>query len=243
MNKRQVNIKTRDGEASCHYFVPADDAPAVIVYTDVYGVRPSLIEMSERLALHGYRVLLPDLYYRSGPRKPFNSPAGFKDDAEKQRFFVLMKQMTSKGVMDDTQSFREFLKVDSNSKAGCVGYCMGGPLVLWAAGTFPDQIAAAASFHGARLATDQPDSPHLLASEMKGTIYIGAAAVDNSFPPEQQQRLESAFKAANVKYTLEVYPNTKHGFAVTDNPVFDPAAAQVHWLRLFDLLRKALRAD
>jgi carboxymethylenebutenolidase len=241
MNNKEVNVTTKDGVAPCYLFSPSDEAPAVIFYTDVYGVRPSMIGMCERLASQGYRVLLPDLFYRSGPRKPFNSPAGFKDDAEKQRFFVLMKAMTSKGVMGDTGSFLEFLNVDSNSKAGCVGYCMGGPLTLFAAGTFPDKIAAAASFHGGRLATDQPDSPHLLASKMKGTIYIGAAAIDNSFPPEQAQLLESALKASSVRYTLEVYPNTKHGFAVTDHPVFDSAAAEVHWQRMFDLFGNTLK--
>lgn len=164
MNHAEINVKTKDGAAPCHYFSASDKAPAVILYMDVFGVRPSLIAMAEHLASQGYRVLLPDLFYRSGPRKPFNSPAGFKDDAEKQRFFALMKAMTRETVMSDTESFLDFLDKDSpGTKNGCVGYCMGGPLALWAAGTFSDRIAAAASFHGGRLATDQPESPHLLA--------------------------------------------------------------------------------
>jgi carboxymethylenebutenolidase len=242
MNVGEINIKTKDGVAPCHYFVPKETAPPVIVYMDVFGVRPSLIGMSERLASQGYRVLLPDLYYRSGPRKPFNSPAGFKDDAEKQRFYVLMKAMTNRMVMEDTASFLEFLGKDSpDSEMGCVGYCMGGPLALSAAGTFPQKVVAAASIHGARLATDQPDSPHLLAPKIKGAIYVGVAEIDQGFTPEQRQLLESALTAAHVNYRLELYPGVRHGFAVTDNPAYDPAAAELHWRRILDLFSKTLR--
>jgi carboxymethylenebutenolidase len=241
MNPSQINIKTKDGVAPCHYFSPSQEALAVIVYSDVYGIRPSLVDMSERLASQGYRVLLTDLYYRSGPRKPFNSPAGFKDDAEKERFFVLMKALNNRMVMEDTASFLEFLGKDSSgSKTACVGYCMGGPLALSAAGTFPDRIAAAASIHGARLATDQPDSPHLFAAKMKGVIYIGVAEIDQGFTAEQRQLLESALTAAHVNYTLEVYPGVRHGFAVTDNPAYDPTAAELHWRRILDLFGKTL---
>jgi carboxymethylenebutenolidase len=241
LNESQVNIKTTDGVASCHYFVPSTASPAIIFYMDVFGVRASMIEMSQRLASHGYRVLLPDLYYRAGPRKPFNSPDGFKDDVEKQRFFAMGKTLTNRLIMDDTVSYLDFLGKDlENAKCGCVGYCMGGPFALSAAGTFPDRVFTAASIHGARLATNQDDSPHLLAPKMKATIYLGVAEIDHAFPPEQKQLLESTLSTNHVNYMLEVYPKVRHGFSVNDNPAYDRDATELHWNRLLDLFSKML---
>jgi carboxymethylenebutenolidase len=241
MSETQVEIRTKGGIAPCHYFASSPTAPAVVFYADVYGIRPSMIEMSRRLASRGYRVLLPDVYYRTGPRKPFNSPAGFKDDVEKQRFYAIAKTLTIRQMMDDTANYLEFLGKDSpKGNYGCVGYCMGGQFALSAAGTFPDKMLAAASIHGARLATDQPDSPHLLASKMKATIYLGVAEIDQSFPPEQKQFLESTLTAAHVNYTLEIYPTVRHGFAVNDNPSYDRDAAERHWQRLLELFGKSL---
>jgi carboxymethylenebutenolidase len=240
MDHSSVNIKTKSGVAPCHLFSASENAPAIILFMDVFGIRPAMLAMSERLASHGYRVLLPDLFYRSGPREPFHSPENFKDEKERNRFISLMRATTNAMVMEDTASYLDFLGASASAKAGCVGYCMGGTYALAAAGTFPDRIGAAASIHGARLATDQPDSPHLLAPKMKAEIYLGVAAIDQGFGPEQQATLESALKAANVRYSLDVYPNAKHGFAVDDHPVYDRDAAELHWKRILDLFGRAL---
>ena len=240
MKPAQVNIQTKAGVAPGHLFSPSPGAPGIILYMDVFGVRPAMLAMSERLASQGYRVLLPDLFYRSGPREPFHSPDGFKDEKERNRFISLMRATSNAMVMEDTASYLDFLGASASAKAGCVGYCMGGTYALAAAGTFPDRIAAAASIHGARLATDQPDSPHLLAPKMKGEIYVGVAAIDQGFGPQQQATLESALKAAKVRFSLDVYPNVKHGFAVDDNPVYDREAAELHWKRILDLFGRAL---
>jgi carboxymethylenebutenolidase len=241
MDHSSVNIKTKSGVAPCHLFSPLDGAPGIIVFMDVFGIRPAMLAMSERLASHGYRVLLPDLFYRSGPREPFNSPDGFKDEKERNRFISLMRATSNAMVMEDTASYLDFLGASASAKAGCVGYCMGGMYALATAGTFGDRVDAAASIHGARLATDQPDSPHLLAARMKGEIYIGVAAIDQGFGPQQQAILESAFRAAKVRYSLDVYPNAKHGFAVDDNPVYDRDAAELHCKRILDLFGRALK--
>ena len=71
-------------------------------------------------------------------------------------------------------------------------------------------------------------------------IYVGVAEIDQGFTPEQRQLLESALTAAHVNYTLEVYRGVRHGFAVTDNPAYEPAAAELHWRRILDLFGKAL---
>ena len=124
---------------------------------------------------------------------------------------------------------------------GALGYCMGGGYALGAAGTFPDRVAVAASFHGGALATDKPDSPHLLAPSMRARIYVGVAEIDPSFPDEQRQRLDGRARRRPASgYTLEIYPHAKHGFAVNGHLVYDREASERHWERLLRLLQETL---
>lgn len=190
------------------------------------------------MASNGYRVLLPNLYYLSGPTKPFVAGTAFKEGPERDRVMKLLQSLSHKLVMEDTASFLDFLESQpgaSGQKIGCVGYCMGGAFALSAAGAFPGRVAAAASLHGARLATDRPDSPHLLAPQMRAEIYVGVAGIDPHFTPEEKQRLESALQSAGVKHTVEIYPEAKHGFAVNDTPAYDRAASERHWERILKL--------
>jgi carboxymethylenebutenolidase len=241
-----VEIKTADGVAPCHFFSPpgAGDRPAVIVYMDAFGVRPALVEMARRLASEGYFVLLPNLYYRSGPMTAIEPANAFKEGPERDRLMSMVRSLTVGMVMADTGSFLDFLTGRPGvigNKIGCVGYCMGGSFALAAAGTFPDRVAAAASLHGARLATDQPDSPHLLAPKIRAAVYVGIAGIDPHFTPEEKQRLESALVSAGVRHTIEVYPGVKHGFAVTDTPAYDTAASEHHWEQIGKLFAENLR--
>jgi carboxymethylenebutenolidase len=242
MNAKTIDIQTKDGVAPCHFFGPPQkgNGPAVISYMDGIGIRPALCDMAERLASDGYHVLLPNLYYRSGPTKPFDAATAFKGGPEQDRLMTLVRSLNNKLVMEDTASFLDFLELQpsvAGQKIGCVGYCMGGAFALSAAGTFPDRIAAAASLRGARLATDQPDSPHLLASKMRAGVYVGIAGIDPHFTPEEKQRLESAFQSAGVEHTVEVYPDVKHGFAVNDTPVYDRPASELHWQQILKLFK------
>lgn len=240
MNSQTVEIPTKDGVAPCHFFTSSDDQkrPAVIVYMDAYGIRDALLDMAGRIASNGYRVLLPNLYYRSGPARPFDPKIASQKGPEQDRMRALFTSINNTLITRDTASFLDFLEheptVDAR-KIGCVGYCMGGAFALCAAGTFPQKIAAAASLHGARLATDQPDSPHLLAPAMRGEIYVGIAGLDQHFTPEEKQRLESALQSAHVKHTLEVYAGAKHGFAINDTLAYDKQASELHWQRILKL--------
>lgn len=238
---KTIEIKTRDGVAPCHFFsAPGKDKrPAVIFYMDAFGIRPALCDMAERLASDGYNVLLPDLYYRSGLGNSFSTKIVLTEGPERERLMQIVRSLSFRLIMEDTESFLKFLESEPSVDArrvGCVGYCMGGGFALTAAGTFPDRIAAAASLHGARLATDQPDSPHLLAPKMRATVYVGIAGIDPHFTAEHTQRLQSALQSAGVENKIEVYPEAKHGFAVNDTLAYDRAASERHWeeiLRLF----------
>jgi carboxymethylenebutenolidase len=248
MAAKNVDIRTNDGIAKCEFFSPpdADRWPAVILYMDAFGIRPALVQMAERIAAAGNFVLLPDLYYRLGSLPPFDPKTAFNDPRERERLMGIVQSLKNGMVMDDTRSFLDFLNGEpatSGRPVGCVGYCMGGPLALSAAGTFPESVRAAASIHGGRLATDQADSPHLLAPKMRAEIYVGVAGIDAHFTPEERQRLQSALTAAGVKHTIEIYPDVKHGFAVADIPVYDAAAAEHHWQQILKLFAENLPAE
>lgn len=218
--------------------------PAVVLYMDAFGVRPNLLRMAERLASHGYVVAVPNLYYRSGPFAPFDPKQVFVEGPERDRFKGMIASIDDTMVMRDTAVVLDYLaahpRVRGGAKFGAVGYCMGGGFAVSALGTFPDRIAAAASFHGGSLATDKPDSAHLLAPKMRGRLYVGVAEIDPSFSTEQRQRLEAALTAAGVNYTLEVYEGAKHGFAVTGHLVYDQDASERHWDALVRLLEETL---
>jgi carboxymethylenebutenolidase len=238
-------MQTRDGVADVFSFHSDTGGPwpGVIVYMDGPGIRPAMKEMASRLASLGYYVLLPNLYYRSNPQAPFNTSTAFQPGPERDRMMKLFSSINQEKIMADTAAFLQFLAKQPQVRGknvGAVGYCMGGQYALSAAGFFPDRIAAAASFHGARLATDQPDSPHRLAPKMRGKIYVGIAELDTHFTPEEKDRLERALTEAKVRHTLEVYPGVKHGWAVDDHPVYERAAAERHWTMLEELFRETL---
>src|SRR5262245_62024283 len=183
MSRRDVSIPSADGtiDASLHTPETAGPWPAVIMYPDAGGVRPTFHDMAQRLADLGYAVLLPNPYYRAGEFEPFKMESTFSDPAERDRLMALVASVTKEASTRDTGAMLDFLAAQpevADTKVGTTGYCMGGGISLNAAGRFPDRVGAAASFHGGRLATDAPDSPHLLADEIAATVYVAGAEND-----------------------------------------------------------------
>jgi carboxymethylenebutenolidase len=240
-----VEIKTRDGMCPSYVYRPGGEGPwpAVLVFMDGLGIRPAMLEIGERLATHGYFVLLPDLYYRSGPYEPMDPHTIFADPEQRK---VLMEKFfapaTPANIMSDTAAFLGYLAAQQDVKPGGIGttgYCMGGLMSLTAAGTFPDRIAAVASYHGGRLATDAPDSPHLLAPKIKARVYVAGAIEDQSFPDDMKALLDAALTKAGVDHTIETY-QAKHGWVFRDTPVYDATAAERHWQTMLALFSAKL---
>lgn len=238
---RQIEITTQDGKARASLHGTAGPAAAgVILYMDAFGPRPALDEMASRLAGEGYVVLVPDLFYRFGPYGPFDATA-FSDEANKAKLMGMIGGTTQEMTMRDTAAFLAALdEAGATGPVGTVGYCMGGGRAINAAAAHPERIRAAASFHGGRVGSDAPDSPVAHASRIKARVYVGAAGVDGSFPPEQAALFAQAFREAEVDYVLENYVGMKHGWCVPDHGVFDPAGAERHWHRLTTLFAETL---
>jgi carboxymethylenebutenolidase len=236
----QIDIETDDGVCPSHVFRPTGGGPwpGVLVFMDGVGIRPAMLEVGERIAAHGYYVLLPDLFYRSGPYEPMDARTLFSDPEKRKALSAKFGSATPPKIMEDTRAFLDHFVAQADVQPGGIavtGYCMGGLMSLSAAGTYPDRIVAAASYHGARLASDAPTSPHLLAPRMKARIYVAGAIEDPTFPDDMKARLEDALTQAGVEHVIETYP-AKHGWVLRDTPVYDPQAAERHWQTLFALL-------
>jgi carboxymethylenebutenolidase len=243
----KIEIKTRDGLCPSCVFRPAGSGlwPAVLIFMDGLGIRPAVLEIGERLSAHGYYALLPDLFYRSGPYAPMDPHAIFGDPKQRKvltdKYFALATQAN---IMSDTRAFLDHLAAQPDVRRGAIGttgYCMGGFMSLSAAGTYPDRIAATASYHGGRLATDAAESPHLLAPRIKSRVYIAGAIEDQTFPDDMKKRLEEALTRANIDHKIETYP-AKHGWVFRDTPAYDAAASQRHWQSMLALFDATLRS-
>ena len=226
-------ITTPDGTCPVTLSTPEGDGPwpAVVMYPDAGGFRQVFHDMAAQLAADGYAVLVPDVYYRDGDWAPFDMVTVFADQDERKRLFGMISKISPDIMASDATALFDYLDARpevSGSAFGTTGYCMGGRTSLVVAARVPERVAAAMSFHGGGLVSDDAGSPHLLADELRATVYVGAAENDQSFTAEQGETLDKALTAAGVEHTIEFY-SAAHGFAVSDNEPYDPAAAQRHW--------------
>jgi carboxymethylenebutenolidase len=245
MRRQDAEIPAPGGLCHGTLHIPggAGPWPGVLVFPDAGGVRETFRQLADRLAGLGYVVLVPDIYYRAGAWEPFDVATLFTDDRERARMAGLAGQLTNVRIIADSGAYAGFLldRPEVRGPAiGTTGYCLGGRMSLLAAGGIGPRIAAAASFHGGRLAVaGDPSSPHLLAGQITATVYVAGATDDSHFTAEQAELLHSALAAAGTDHTVETYA-AKHGFAVPDNPTYDPAAEARHWVALERLYRARL---
>ena len=239
-----ATVTTTDGACPVTLHTPNGTGPwsAVVMYPDAGGVRPTFQEMAARLSGFGHVVLLPDVYYRHGDWEPFDMRTVFADPEQRTRLMTMVGSVTPDMIASDAGAFFDFLESRpevTGSRFGVFGYCMGGRTSVIVAGRQPDRVAAAGSFHGGGLVTDDPNSPHLLADKMKATVYVAGAENDGGFTTEHAETLDKALTAASVEHMVEFYP-AGHGFAVPDNPPYDKSAADRHWAALERLFGASL---
>lgn len=239
-----VDISTEDGIADAYLAHPGDEQPrpAVLLYQDAFGLRPHLKSMADRLAGAGYAVLVPNVFYRHG-RAPVVELPEFIDPQARPEIFdkvsPLVMGLTPDQVERDAGAYLRFLAdspLVADGPIAITGYCMGARLALYTAGAHPDRVAAAAGFHGGRLATDDPNSPHLAAERITAELYFGHADQDPSLPEDQIKRFEEALTAAGVRHRCEVYPGAQHGYTQADTASYGAEADERHWAALLGLL-------
>lgn len=240
-------IKTRDGECPAGVFRPTNGAgpwPAVIVFMDGIGMRPALEPIAQRIADRGYFVILPDMFYRVGPYTAPEPAKLFSDPELRAEWFKKVAATRDQSnLRADIEAFLAFLDAQGDvrgPKVGTTGYCMGGRISFQAAGWFPERIAAMGAFHPGGLATDDADSPHLLAPNIKAKVYVGGASEDQSFDDAQKKRVDDALTAAGVDHAVVTYP-AKHGWVPADTPVHDHVQTERHFEALFALFEGTLK--
>lgn len=240
--EKDIVVTTPDGQADAALIYPEGKGawPAVLVWTDIMGLRPVFRELGKRLAAEGYVVLVPNPFYRDGKA---TEVGGKYDFSTPEGRAGLMGMRAKIDGAKDGAAYVAFLdaqpQTDRTKKAGVQGYCMGGPLTPQTAAAVPDRIAAGASFHGGGLATDKPDSPHLLVPKMKGAYLIAVAKNDDAKNPAEKEAVKAAFAAAGIPATVEVYGGD-HGWCVPASPAYNQTEAERAWAELLKLYKKQL---
>jgi carboxymethylenebutenolidase len=240
----EVEIKTPDGTADAYFVHPAKGAaPAVLVWPDIFGLRPTFRQMGKRLAESGYAVLVVNPFYRTKKAPTAPDHADFNDPETRKNLMALAGSLTPDTANTDAKAFVPWLDaqsaVDKKKKMGTTGYCMGGPFTLRTAAAFPNRVGAGASFHGGGLVTDKPDSPHLLVPKIKAHYLFAIAQSDDEKQPEAKAVLKDAFAKAKLPAEVEVYP-AMHGWCPPDSRVYDQALAEKAWGRMLALFKTAL---
>ena len=245
MIEETLDIATKDGAMETFIVRPERNGPhpAVFFLMDAPGIREELRDMARRLATTGYYVLLPNLYYRAGRDTKYGPDVLEHGSAEHTRMRAVRTKMTIPPVMDDIAAMLAYVDAQPEVKKGPVGahgYCMSGPYALAAAARYPDRIAAAASFYGTWLVSENEESPHLSFGKVKGELYISCAEHDELAPLPMVEQLNSLFKSSGVTGELEIHPGVHHGFAFPQRKIYDKPAAERHWERLIALYRRRL---
>lgn len=245
--KHDITLPTADGDARAFFFTPdAGDGPwpGAVLVMDAPAIRPALFDMAERLAQAGYGVIVPDMFWRAGAYPPLDIRAARAGDPDAMALFGRLRASTDAGKqMTDVKACLDWLAADPRVKPGPVGitgYCMGGGIALRAAGTFPDRIAAMASFHGGNMATDDGNSPHRLAGKIRARVLVAGADQDGSYDEAQDARLRDALQVAGVDARVGIWKDCRHGWVPSDMPVHNPEGAERHWRELTALFASTL---
>ena len=241
VTEADVTVTTPDGTADCYFVHPASGAAAgVLVWPDIFGLRPAFRQMGKRLAESGYSVLVVNPFYRV--KKAPTAPNGAATPIADVR--PLAQGLNETTHMSDAKAFIAWLdqqaSVAKNRKVGTQGYCMGGPIAFRTAAAVPDRVGAVASFHGGGLVTDQPNSPHLQAAKTKAQFLIAIAANDDQRAPKDKDALKETFAKVSLPAEIEVYEGAAHGWCPPDSGVYNEPQAEKAWSRLLALYGKAL---
>ena len=245
---RSLHIPAADGRIDARIVTP-DSAtgplPAVILFSDIGGLRASYEAKAQTVADGGYAVLLPNVYYRDVEGPVTTDGRSFRDPDVWPIVLAYSKRLTPDALAGDFVALLDAIDAAPEFAAGSVGvigYCMSGGFTLRIAARHPDRIVAAAGFHSARLAAeDDPDSPVAVVGSVRARVYFGHADQDKSLPPDQIARMDRALAEHSVHFTTELYRGAAHGFTTSDSPVYDAAATALHYKRIFTLFDETLR--
>lgn len=240
ISERDVEIRTPDGVADCHFAYPSNGShAAVLVWPDILALRPAFREMGRRLAREGYAVLTVNPFYRDARSPVVPLGASFGQPEIRELVLPMARNLNAETHFTDARTFTAWLdeqdEVDTSKGIGTTGYCMGGPMVMRTVAAVPERFAAGGTFHGGGLATGNPDSPHLLIPETRAAMLHCVADNDDQNNPEAKVTLGEAYDAAGIDAEIEVYSGALHGWCAIDSQVYHQQQAERAWSRLLNL--------
>jgi carboxymethylenebutenolidase len=209
--------------------------PPVLMLMDGRGIRDALIAEAARLSLHGYHVMLPNLFYRGTGK--------IDDIAELSRMGELNQMLTPDAIQRDAEACIAWAGKQADVSVGHVGlfgYCIGARLAVVLSQRLGDRVAASVALHPGFMANRSPTSPHLSLDRIAAELYIAPAEHDPFLSTGQVKRLGEALKAAGVAHTLEILSGTHRGYGVPGNDEYAPEAAEHAWERALDLFGRKL---
>ena len=245
ISERDVEIRTPDGVADCHFAYPSNGShAAVLVWPDILALRPAFREMGRRLAREGYAVLTVNPFYRDARSPVVPLGASFGQPEIRELVLPMARNLNAETHFTDARTFTAWLdeqdEVDTSKGIGTTGYCMGGPMVMRTVAAVPERFAAGATFHGGGLATGNPDSPHLLIPETRAAMLHCVADNDDQNNPEAKVTLREAYAAAGIDAEIDVYSGALHGWCAIDSQVYHQEQAERAWSRLLNLFATKL---
>ncbi len=248
VTESEVTIRTPDGMTDAALYTPKGKGPfpGVLVFTDIFGLRPASRDVGRRLATNGYAALVANPFYRTkkGPLMEPAVQASFnfaRDGALLQpHTSVLTPEATTRDELAWLAYLDALPQVSKKAKLGVDGYCMGGPRVVQASALRPDRVGASMASHpGNGLVTDKPDSPHLLAPKIKAKSFFAIAQNDAMQKPDLADKLKAAYADAGNACGAEVY-KANHGWTMPDSAVYNKDEAERAWAQRLSLYKSAL---
>ena len=197
--------------------------PAVLVVHENRGLNPYIEDVARRAAVEGFLALAPDGLF------PVGGYPGNDDDGR-----VLQGNLDQAKLRTDLLNSAEFLRTHklSTGKLGVTGFCYGGGIANYLATAMGEKLQAAAPYYGVAPETAQ-------VGKIKAALLCHLAGTDervNATYPAY----EAALKAKKIRYEVQTYAGTQHGFHNNSTPRYDKAAAALSWARTVAHFKKYL---
>jgi carboxymethylenebutenolidase len=244
VNELKTTVPVHGTDVEAFVFRPEGTGrfPGILFLTDLMGIREANLGMAKRVAEQGYTVFVPNVFFHTSKLPIFTFKPNFGEERTLKLAGQIRGDLPPAKMVEDGNVYVDWvLKETGGSKLGVVGYCFTGQVALRIAAARPNEVVAAASFHGGGLYTDAPDGPQTVIPKVKARLYFGHAHEDRSMPAEAITKLEAALKSWGGKYESETYP-AGHGWTVPDHEgVYDEKEAERHYTKLFDLFNGTLK--
>ena len=218
--------------------------PLVVMFMDKPGIREALHVFGRRLAGNGYDVILPDLYHRHGRMIGYGPAEAAADPGANDRMMELLRSLTDDGIQNDLDAALEAVAADrpagSLAPAGCIGFCLGARAVFRTMMRLPEQFVAGAMWHPSFLVDGEPDSPHLTAGQLSGSLYAGFGEADRMMSVASMRPFIEAVSGLGDRVVIDVLPGADHAYTWPDAHSYNEAAAEQAWSQTLALFSDAL---